>query len=547
MRTPGSLAGSNGWLVAPGKSRERRAILANDMHLELRVPNVWYRAEIHANGLRLSGITLPGVPVLVSGSNRHVAWGFTNTAGDFLDFVLLDVEPEDPEFYRTPSGSIRFGKRLETVHVKGQPDVTLKVRDTVWGPVLSEPLLGKPVAVHWTALDPTATDLDLLRLGDAENVIEALSILERSGGPPLNALVADTLGNIGWTYVGRIPARKGMDGAVSRSWADGARGWSGYVLASDKPRVLNPPQGYLVNANQRMVGREYPYRIGRDFANGYRAFRISERLAAMDRIREKDLLELQLDTRSDFYRYYQNLALAVIDARPGGGTDAESSELRRYLEAWDGQAEPGSFGLPVLVEFRRILAEAVFSPFLARCRRIDPDFQYEWRNMDEPLRTLLDSRAAELQPEKSAYPNWNAFLSAKLQGAVDAALAACGTRALDELTWGCTHRTRIAHPFSRALPWLRGLLDMPVKAIPGCVHCVRMASLEGGASERLVVAPGHEEDAIFHMPAGQSGHPLSAHYRDQQKNWVEGIASPLLAGETEHRIRFRPGPASIGE
>lgn len=534
------VAGSNGWLVGPKKTRDGRAILANDMHLELRVPNIWYRAEVHLGDGFLSGITLPGVPLFISGANRRVAWGFTNVAGDFLDFVSLDVDGQNPAVYRTPSGSAEFGSRRETIRVKGRPDTTVEVRTTIWGPVLPEPLLGKPVAVHWTALDPVATDLDLLRLGDAEDVFEALSILQQAGGPPLNGLVADGKGNIGWTYAGKIPARDGLDGLVSRSWADGTAGWKGYVPGKDKPRIVNPPAGYLVNANQRMAGREYSHVIGHDFDSGYRAYRISERLAEMGDITEWDLLKVQLDTQTDFYRYYENLALAVLDRKRTDDTEGELSHLRRYLQSWDGRAEPASLGLPILAEFRRILADAVLSPFFARCRELDPDFEYNWRNMDEPLRALLEAQAPELQPDRDVYPDWDAFILAKLKEATHRAMANCGTRSLENLTWGCVNKARIEHPFSAVAPLLDAVLNMPEQAIPGCGHCVRLANSRGGASERLVVAPGREANAIFHMPAGQSGHPLSEFYRDQQKNWVDGVAAELLAGKTVHRLKFRP-------
>jgi penicillin amidase len=540
----GSIAGSNGWLVGPSKTRDRQAILANDMHLELRVPNIWYRAEMHILGTLLSGITLPGVPLFVSGTNHRIAWGVTNVAGDFLDLVLLDVNREDPELYRTPSGIARFGMRREIIRIKGKADTFIDVRTTIWGPVLRDPLLGKPVAVHWTALDPAATDLDLLRLSNAKDVFEALLILQQAGGPPLNGLVADSLGNIGWTYVGRIPVRKGLDGLVSRCWADGAHGWEGYVSPENKPRIINPPKGYLVNANQPMVGREYPHVISQDFDSGYRAFRISEQLAEMDEVTEQDLLRMQLDVQTDFYRYYQELALSVIDGKQIGEAVGELGALWHYLRAWDGRAELDSLGLPVLVEFRRILADAVLSPFLVRCRELDPNFQYLWRNMDEPLRELLEAQAPELQPERDIYSNWKAFLLAKLKEAAHTALAACGASSIDKVTWGCVSQTRIEHPFSQAMPIMGSLLlNMPAEPIPGCRQCVRLTTSRGGASERMVVAPGHEASAVFHMPAGQSGHPLSEFYRDQHPNWVKGTASELLVGKTKYWLKFKPSQA----
>ncbi len=250
--------GSNGWVVGPSKTRGGRALLANDMHLSLRVPNIWYRAELHYQGAGLYGFTLPGVPLLVAGSNERIAWGFTNIEGDFSDLVLLDIDPAGAERYRTPKGFVRFGERTETIRVRGEPDRRIKVRTTQWGPVLPKPLLGRPVAVRWTVLDPEATDLRFLDLDGAEDVDAALAILNRAGGPPLNALVADRRGDIGWTYTGRIPKRFGLDGTVSRSWADGSRGWNGYILPAELPRQVNPDSGFIVNANQRMVDERYP-------------------------------------------------------------------------------------------------------------------------------------------------------------------------------------------------------------------------------------------------------------------------------------------------
>jgi penicillin amidase len=537
---PNIVSGSNGWVVGSAKTSDGRAILANDMHLNLRVPNIWYRAQMHIMGAFTAGITLPGVPMFISGANHHIAWGFTNVAGDFLDFILLDMDEKNQDVYQTPTGKAQFEHRSEKIHVKGKPDETFDVRTTIWGPVMADTLLGKPVAVHWTALDPGATNLNLLRLSDTENVYDALSVLQNAGGPPLNGLVADVKGNIGWTYVGKIPKRIGLNGLVSHSWADGSRGWQGYVADDDKPRIINPAQGYVVNANQRMVGQDYPYVIGQDFDSGYRAFRISEQLAAMDKVNEMDLLKMQLDTQTDFYRYYQILALSLLDGKVETYEGLDLGSLRHYLQAWDGHAEPDSVGLPVLVEFRRILTDAIFSPFLAQCQKLDPDFKYDWRNMDEPLKALLEAREVEFQPEKSRYPDWNAFLLAKLREAVDAALATCGVSSLDRVTWSCVNKAHIEHPFSALSPLLGAWLDMPIESIPGCTHCVRAAAGKNGASERMVVAPGHEKNSIFQMPAGQSGNPMSEFYRDQHKNWVNGAASVFLGGKRKYLLKFRP-------
>jgi penicillin amidase len=418
--------------------------------------------------------------------------------------------------------------------------------------VLPKHLLGQAAAVHWTALDPEATNLNLMTLDKAATVAEAMDIFNRSGAPPQNVLIADAEGNIGWTLMGRIPARFGMDGLVSQSWADGTRGWRGYVEPEAYPRVLNPPSGFLASANQRMVGKEYPHAIGHNYANGYRAYRITERLREMRGITEEEMLHLQLDAHTEFYRDYQRLALAALNKDPhpsspfargrrgGGEKDPEAMRLAEILETWNGQANPDSLGLPLLVEFRRVLLDAVLSPLLARCRTIDPGFAYTWRNPDGPLLKLLSSRRKELLPSPNHYPGWDAFIHAMLKRAAKRLRTEHPGGALEKLTWGEVQKTAILHPLSMALPWIGQFLDMSKDPLPGCVQCVRAFTGRIGATERLVVSPGHENQAILHMPGGQSGHPLSPNYRDQHPYWAEGRPMPLLSGPAQHRLTLRP-------
>jgi penicillin amidase len=528
--------GSNAWAVAPQKTRDGRALLANDMHLPLGVPNLWYRAELHYGQTQLHGLTLPGIPVMVSGTNRKVAWGFANTEADVVDLVPLDIPVQDPTSYQTPEGPRRFEERRETIRVRNGADITFTVRSTLWGPALPKSLLGHKVVVHWIALDPGATNLDLMNLDKVSTVREAMEVFNRAGMPPQNVLIADTEGNIGWTLTGRIPARFGLDGLVSRSWADGTRGWRGYVEPDALPRILNPPSGFLVSANQRMVGRGYPHIIGHNYANGYRAYRITERLRDMHGIQEEDMLDLQLDNRAGFYEDYRRLALEAL--KDPAAPDAV--ELRKYLKAWDGEANPDSRGLPLLEEFRRVLAETVISPWLARCRAMDPKFVYSWKNSDAPLLKWLSTKRLDLLPNSSRYPSWEMFIRAMLEEAAGRLRETYPTRDLKDLSWEDVTLVRIRHPLSEALPLLGSLLDMADDPLPGCIQCVRAFSGRGGATERLVVAPGHEETALLHIPGGQSGHPLSPHYSDQHPAWAEGRPTPLLTGPARHRLFLRP-------
>lgn len=530
---PPTLHGSNGWAVGGARTRDGRAILANDMHLDVGVPNIWYRAELHYPGAELAGLTLPGVPLLVSGSNGKLAWGFTGSGVDVADLVLVEEDPANPAQYRTAQGPRRFEEREEILHVRGRADERLKVRGTQWGPVLAAPLLGRPVALRWAALEPAATNLELLNLDRAASVAEAVGLLHRAGGPVLNALLADAGGNIGWTLTGKIPKRRGGVGIAARSWADGCCAWEGFLQDAEIPRIINPPSGLLVNANQRMAEG-----LGYDYAPGYRAWRIDERLRGLGGVDEADMLGVQLDTWAGFYRYYRDLALDALASR-GAGLTAAQTALRRHLQSWDGRAEPDSLGLALLVEFRRDLLDSVFTPLLADCREAEPRFDYRWSFLDAALRRLLDARRPELLPQGPG-GDWNGFLLARLEHGADQLGRRLGLSSLDQASWARASARRIAHPLSDAVPGLAWLLDMPQADLPGCPQCVRVADRVGGATERLVVSPGHEAEAILHMPGGQSGHPLSPHYRDQQGAWLHGLALPLRAEGRSGRLLFHP-------
>ncbi|WP_437811930.1 penicillin acylase family protein [Sorangium sp. So ce1078] len=528
--------GSNGWAVAGQRTRDGRAIVANDMHLELGVPNIWYRAELRYGDSELAGLVLPGVPVIIVGTNRHVAWGMTNLDGDVMDLVRIETHPERPDEYRTPSGWRRFDVAQETIKVRGGPDVAVTVRSTIWGPVTPRPLLGEPVALRWTAIDPEGVDIGLLEMDRARSVDEAASVMNAAGGPGCNVLLADRRGRVAWTVTGRMPRRRGFDGSVSVSWADGRAGWEGYLAPAALPRIVDPPAGFVVNANHRMPLAEGAPVLGRDYTNGYRAYRITERLREARPVTEADLLEVQLDTRAGFFDFYRDLALRALTEEAVSRRPA-LAEARRAVTAWDGRADVASVGLPFLIRFRRALVKEVFATWLGPSRAAEPTLKLDLPEVDTPLQRVLHERSPDLVPAPEG--GWDAFILAALERAVTTVKQEHGGRPLDQIAWGAVSRVRIAHPLG-ASPELAARLNMPDEPLAGCGACVRLVSQTFSASERLVVSPGREPEGILHMPAGQSGDPLSPNYRDQQRAWVDGRPLPLLAGPAVHTLTLVP-------
>ncbi len=533
-------SGSNNWAVAGRLTAHGGALLANDMHLALRVPNIWYRATLvfpdeRSGERRIAGVTLPGAPAIVAGSNGRVAWGYTNSEGDWADLVVLEPGTE-AETYRTPAGPRSFTRVRETLTVKDGPPEMLDILETLWGPVVDRDHQGRQRALRWVAHDPRAVTLGLLALERADTLETALDIANRAGAPAQNTLLAGADGRIAWTLSGPIPRRFGHDGRLPSSWADGRRGWSGWLEPAEYPRLVDPPGGRLWTANGRAVDGVWLARLGDGgYALGARARQIRDGLLERDRFDERDFLALQLDDRALFLERWRELLLATL-APETARADPRQDKLRRQVADWGGRAAVDSVGYRAVRAFRLAVQERVFAPLVAACRQADPRFHHDlFRQNEGPLWQLLSQRPPHLLDPR--YPDWSALLL-DAAAAMLADLVADG-RPLAAHTWGDYNQVRIQHPFSRILPWLSDWLDLPTQPLPGDLYMPRIQTPGSGASERLVVAPGREASAILHLPGGQSGHPLSPFYRAGHSAWARGEPSPLIPGSTRHRLELR--------
>lgn len=534
--------GSNNWAVAGTHTADGRALLADDMHLGISVPNTWYRVSIvrpdgAGGSIRVTGVTLPGTPLVAVGSNGHVAWGFTNSYGDWTDLILLEVDPRRPDVYRTPEGLKWFNKVKETIRVQGGEDVILEVKETVWGPVLDTDHKGRPRAFAWTAHHPESVNLASAGLETARTLEEAMAVANRSGIPPQNFVVADETGRIGWTIMGQMPRRVGFSGKVPVSWADGSRGWKGWLAPEEMPRVVDPPSGRIWTANARVVDGEMLATLGDGgYDLGARARQIRDGLLAREKVTPKDMLAIQLDDRALFLDRWRKLLLDTLTPE-AVAADPRRKEMRRLVETtWTGRASVDSSAYWLVRVFRLAVREQVFFALtgqnsLPERERFAPPNQFEaplWRMVTERPVHLLDPR----------FKSWDEQLLA----AVDAALEFLGKGGdLSGQTWGVRNTTRIRHPLSAGVPLLGRWLDVPPRQLPGDDNMPRVQSAHAGASERMVVSPGREEAGIFHMPVGQSGHPMSPHYQAGHEAWENGDPTPFLPGPAVHTLRLTPG------
>lgn len=530
--------GSNNWAVAPQISADGHAWLADDMHLGLRMPNIWYRLRLEWNAggtpHALTGVSLPGTPAVIVGSNGHVAWGFTNSYGDWADLVELELDPSDPGRYRTPSGYQRFQSRVERIEVKGGEAQTVTFRDTIWGPVLEGAGEIPPRALRWVAQDPQATNLELLQLETAADLEAALTAANRAGLPAQNFVAVDRAGNIGWTIAGRMPRRVGYDPNLP-SAATAGGGWQGWVEPQDYPRIVNPRDGLLWTANNRIVGGEALALLGDGgYSLGARATQIRAGLQQLTAATPEDLLAIQLDDRALFLARWRGLMLDLLD-EAALADHPRRAALRAELEQWQGRAVPEAVAYRLVRAFRLFLHEVVFKTLTADVEERDPDFRFDFPQAEQALWRLATEQPMHLLDAR--YDSWREQLLAVADRVVEYFWD--DTTGLQEATWGEFNRLRMAHPLTLALPWLGRWLNMPAEPLPGDSHMPRVQSGSHGASQRLVVSPAREEASLLHMPGGQSGHPLSPYYRAGHEDWVEGRPTPLLPGPAQHRLHLR--------
>lgn len=534
--------GSNAWAVAGSKTADGRALIANDMHLGLTVPNIWYRASFAWTGTggeprRMTGLTLPGAPVMVTGSNGRIAWGFTNAQIDNSDLIVWETDEADDETYLTPEGREPYARHEEVLRFKGGEEETFEVLWTRWGPVLEDDHLGRKRVARWVGHDPRAVNLRLSELEQADNVDDAVAVANHSGLPAQNMIVADHTGRIAWTIAGILPRRVGFDGRLPGSWAHGERTWDGWLEPEEYPRIVDPESGLLWSANNRMVGGEMLEVLGDgSYVLAARASQIRDRLHALTSPDEKDMLALQLDDEALFLKRWHELLVTALTPEAAAG-DPRRAEARELLADWNGRADPDSVGYRLVRRFRIELARQVFGHLTQACHEIEPDFVYRTtiHFYEGPLWQLVQERPRHLLAEEHA--TWDDQLLAGLDGAIE--FLTQDEAVLAEQTWGERNTLRIRHPLS-GLPVIGSHLKMPAQKVSGDNYMPKVQHPNGGASERMVVSPGREADGIFHMPTGQSGHPLSPHFDDHQQAWVEGQATPFLPGEPVNTYVLRP-------
>ena len=536
------IPGSNSWVVAGSRTANGAALLANDMHLGLRLPHIWYRARLivtaAAEARDLIGVTLPGLPVLIVGSNGKVAWGYTNSEGDWTDMVVVETDPADARRYLVGEDSEPFAVRREKILVRGDVPLEFEVRATRWGPIVNKDDDGHPLALSWTAHHASATNLNMLDFERAATVAAVLDVANRSGIPVQNIVAADAQGHIGYSVMGRIPVRSNYDSTTPASWRAAGTGWTGWRKPEEYPRTLDPSTGRIWTANARTLDTEtwLAFMGEGNHELGARAAQIRDGLFALDGATPENMLHIQLDDRALFLTRWRDLLLALLEGNAVAKQPARE-QARNLAQQWSGRAAVDDAGYRIVRAFRLQVRKDVFDALTAPARTRFPEANYAPSNQFEgALWQLVTQRPLHLLDPR--HERWEEALLASLDTALATLRRECG--ALAKCRWGRQNTLRMRHVLSPSLPFSARWLDMSAAPLPGDVAMPRVQASQFGASERLVVSPGREAEGYFQMPGGPVDHPLSPFYGAGHAAWAQGTAAPLLPGPSRHTLRLQP-------
>jgi penicillin amidase len=478
-------AGSNNWVIAGSRTKSGKPILANDPHLTLAAPGIWFQVRFEVAGRSAQGVSLPGLPGLVIGHNDAVAWGFTNLGTDVQDL------------YREKAVS----ERVESIPVKGRAPETLRVKLGAHGPQVLPGL-----SLTWTALDPVLLRMPTLGFMQAKDWASFNAAVDQFTGPAQNIVYADRDGHIGWRASGLIPIRKkGTDGSRILDGSDPSNDWQGFVAQSDMPRVFDPSEGFLATANNRVIGTAFPHVVATEWAGTSRAGRIYRLLESAAGVELYNVDRVQLDGDSKFADEFGPLTPESVYStgfRLGLGLNGRDPWDRPT--GWEGKE------MSRLDAFRKSFRKGVLGRLVN-----GSEFQltkYRWYNEDAWILA-----AAKASPDQ-----WKAVGLGSKQAFLDECLREAKASPNWNKPWGEVNEVRMKHPFGLGGGILGWIFNPKPARLSGSSKSIRVVSRDFGQSMRMVVDLADLDATRLVLPLGQSGHLGSKHRLDQYGDWKAG-------------------------
>ena len=529
--------GSNNWVVSGAHTKSGKPLLANDPHLSHSVPSVWYMIHLKAPGLNVTGVSLPGLPLVLIGHNEHIAWGMTNTAPDVQDLYIESFNPNDPGKYLHNGQWVNAEARDEIIKVRNQSDYHLRVVVTRHGPIVSHDG-GRDLALQWTLLTPHAVGLPFLRINQASNWQEFSGALRDFKVPMQNCVYADTEGNIGYYAAGLVPIRKRGIGSVPVPGSTDDYDWTGFIPFDELPHAFNPPSGMIATANGRIVPDTYPYFITAKWEAPFRTARIFQLLRQGTAFNPSDMLRIQTDVLSLEDEWLAKRLLAAAGNQPPSSSDAQFA--LNLLKNWDGEARADSAATLVLEVTRHALLSRILKPKLG-----DGLSGYRWPMSTIFLQNVLDQNLTRWLP-----PGDTSF-QMTLMKSLDKGLLQIPSLIHSQnhaaWKWGDTIPLTFHHPLSSGVPLLGRWLDVGPFPQAGTGTTVKQTTPYIGPSMRMVVDFSDLDQSMQNITLGESGQVFSPYYRDQFSAWYNGKSFPMPFSDAAvdksavHKLVLEPG------
>ncbi len=499
-------AASNNWVVSGKRTADGKPILANDPHLPASAPSIWYLSNLSAPNMRVSGVTFPGVPGVVLGHNEYIAWGATNLGPDVQDLYVETFN--DQNQYKTPNGwenakvrreEIKFRKNVLSPETDTE---TLEVMETRNGVIITGQD-SKKYALKWTVRDKSNDSFEaFLLLNRAKNWNDFNAALKTYGGATQNFVYADVKGNIGFHNGGKIPIRRTGDGSMPYDGATDKGDWTGFIPYEDLPNSFNPPEGFIVTANQRIVGDSYKYFLSHLWASPHRARRIYQLLQAKEKVTVSDVVDIQRDI---FNISYSGFAGEIVK------TESASKATLEVLRGWDGKMSADSEAALLVGEIRSVFLNKILAANVGAERAKN----YRWGLSASFVDWLAMEKPSNWLPKEFA--NYKNLLIASDTEARENLTKRYGA---DQTKWlyGTAFKIRFNHPLSAA-PLIGGVFAIePI----GQYGNGQTPNVGANVSMRLIAVPGNWDETRHGIALGESGDPKSTHYKDQLDNWKSG-------------------------
>ncbi len=522
--------GSNAWAASGAHTADGKPMAANDPHLEYGLPGTWHLVHLQAPDLDVSGAALPGVPGVITGHNRQIAWGVTNLESDVMDLYIEQIDDRTGHYlYQGKTEQAQLDRQF--IGVKDAKPVQIDTWVTRHGPVILHEN-GKAYSMRWSAAD--GFGFPFLDIDRAQNWQQFRAALATFWGPDQNFVYADKAGNIGYQAAGKVPIRRNFDGDLPLDGTSGNFEWNGYIPFEQLPSIYNPAGGIVATANQNPFPPGYPYRINGSYADPYRVNQIRALLQAKPRLTVDDMLAIQKDVYSAYDLFLARQVAAAFSKK--GSNDELIRNAVPVLRKWDGQMDKDQ-AAPMMTELlsNTLQAELVKLLFPAAKR---PSHGSKLLPRPEVIETLLRDRPAGWV----VHDDWDAWLLRNFATALQEGRRRQGMP-VTKWRWGGVLQWTLAHPVGKQLPFVNRFFDIGPVDMSGSGTTVKQTTATLGPSERMVVDLGNLDNSVQNLVAGESGAVASPHYKDQWPAYYAGRSFPMEFDHVDAKDVLRVKPA----